>query len=605
MREQVNFLGIKLKNRFVLASGVLGVTLSSLRRVHIEGAGIVTTKSIGPEPRKGYRGPVIHHWKAGLINSVGLSNPGIDNFITQFKTRNVDFPLTVSIFGKQEDDFPVLARKLNDLKFDFIELNLSCPNVLDELGTPFSYLPDVTSSIIKKVKQVSSRPVIVKLSHNAPDVLKVARCAQEAGADALCIANTLGPGMLIDFHTGAPVLGNKKGGLSGDALLPVTVRYVYEVYKQVTIPIIGTGGVSDLEGVLQLLMAGASLIGIGSAVYSRGISVFRSLDNDLQKFLKHNRIPDSQELIGLSHNRKKYFYCTFPDSFCREKKLSMNFSSPSVQNNLNNKIFFKVLPVKKVLNHKKGELCTLLFDSHEIAPPIPGQFFMIWVPEFDQKPFSVSFFDGNTIGFSVLNRGGFSSRLLVYKIGEPAGLTGPLGRGFDMTKDNYLLIGGGIGLAPVIFARDYLLRMGKRVFLLAGGKCERDIIWVSELSEITNEKSKVYFCTEDGSKGKKGTITENLSGVVQEVNPQFALVCAPELCIVECVRIFKKLGIPGQASIERVMKCGIGLCGSCSIDPTGDRVCQEGPVFSFDYIEKLTEFGRYKRDESGSIVPLD
>jgi len=606
MSEEVNFLGVRLKNRFVLASGVLGVTISSLRRVFLEGAGIVTTKSIGPEIRKGYRGSVIHFWKAGLINAVGLSNPGIDQFIAQCKNDNIDFPLIVSIFGKKEEDFPVLASKLENLKFDFIELNISCPNVLDEFGIPFSHSPMLTSSIIKKVKKVSTRPVIVKLSPAAPDLLKVADYAQEAGANALCIANTLGPGMIIDTHTGIPILGNKKGGLSGDAILPVTVRCIYEVYKQVSIPIIGTGGVSDFDGALQLLMAGASMVGIGSGVYSRGISIFKNLDNDLKMFLKNNNIKDSCEIIGISHKQKKRFFFSLPDFLSDERMFSVKaFSTVSMKSNFSLQTCFKVTTVKKICYHTKGELQTIFFDSSGITPPTPGQFFMLWIPEIDQKPFSVSCFNSNNVGFTVLKRGVFSSRFLEIKQGEPVGMTGPLGKGFNIDKDNYLLVGGGIGLAPLVFTMDFLLKMGKRATLLAGGKSCKDVKWVSELFKMNGWKPEIYFYTEDGSKGGKGIITQHLSEVVEKVNPQFALVCAPELCIVRCLEIFEKFGIPGEASIERMMKCGIGLCGSCTVDPTGDRVCKEGPVFSFDYLKKLTEFGRYRRDESGTILSIE
>ena len=588
MKDPASFLGIHCRNRSVLASGILGVTLSSLKRLHEAGAGIVTTKSIGTEGRKGHRAPVVYDWGHGLINSVGLSNPGIDEFVAQFDPLKGAFPLIVSIFGHRIEDFHTLSGKLERLAFPFLELNLSCPNVLDEFGTPFSFSEELTAQITRNVKDRTSKKVIVKLSPNAPNFERVAKAAEKAGADALCVMNTLGPGMVIHTQVALPVLGNRVGGISGGALLPLTVKNVYDLYGSVSIPIIATGGVSDADGALQVLMAGAHMYGVGSAVYSRGIGVFKEIEEGIEEFLHKNRIESSGELIGLAHRQKKPRFYSAPAGYKRPVDLTP----------------FTVLPLAEVLETDKGGVKTLMFDWKNLPPPTAGQFFMLWVPGVDQKPFSVSHYDGERIGFSVVKRGSFSTVLCRLVPTQPVGLLGPLGKGFDLkSHTEYLLVGGGIGIAPLLLSAVQLVERGKKVTLLAGGKDLPAIGWAKDLLERSGIRLHVqlFSCTEDGSCGRKGVITDFLKEVIEEVRPDRALLCGPELFIAKALDIFRQSRISGEASIERMMKCGIGICGSCCLDESGDRVCMEGPVFPFDYLHDVMEFGRYRRDESGRV----
>ncbi|HUT66703.1 MAG TPA: dihydroorotate dehydrogenase [Spirochaetota bacterium] len=607
MKESVRFLNTDLENRSVLASGILGVTVSSLRRMHAEGAGLVTTKSVGPEPRKGHPGPVIFDWGEGLVNAVGLSNPGIDEFLTQYGSSSVDFPVAVSIFGKREDDFESIAAKLEMLSCSFIEINISCPNVLDEYGLPFSFSPEITGRITGSVKETSSRPVIVKLSPNTPRIADVAKSAEASGADALCIMNTVGPGMVIDIHTGVPVLGNRAGGVSGGAVLPVTVRNVHEIFKEISIPIIGTGGISTWEGAVQVMMAGASLYGVGSAVYTRGIGVFREIEQGVQEFIAANRFGSSEEIIGLSHKtrpisfynrvrseRARFDRAESTGTRCKKQRLDL----PE----------FTVRPVDRTEQTERGTVKTVFFEMHENAKkPVPGQFYMLWIPGLDQKPYSVSYCEKNTLGFSFIKRGGFSERLFSIERGFPVGLLGPLGRGFferepDRGKKRYLLAGGGIGTAPLIFAAMKLKKMGKETCIIAGGKDREAVTWIEPL--LGTPGIEVICTTEDGSIGKRGMVTEHLPELIDRTKPEFALLCGPELFMQKAIEILTEKGVPGEAGLERMMKCGIGLCGSCSLDPTGDRVCVEGPVFSFSEVGRLGEFGKYRRDSSGSVERL-
>ncbi len=614
MSGSIEFLKVRLKSRSVLASGILGVTLASLKRVFSEGAGIVTTKSVGPERREGHHAPVVFDWGSGLINAVGLSNPGINHFIENYDNDCVDFPLIISIFGAEEGDFPVLAQKLKPLRFSFVELNLSCPNVLDEYGTPFSFSPEMTYRITRGVKDALDRPLIVKLSPNTPLLLRVAHSAQVAGADALCIMNTLGPGMVINVNTASPVLGNKTGGLSGEAILPVTVRNVYEVSEEISIPIVGMGGIGSADAALQVLMAGASLYGIGSAVYTKGLGIFRKIDDGIRDFMERNGIEDSGEIVGLAHRKKPHAFYHFHGRAIAADNSALSGAS------------FSVVPVHAIEWVKNSMVKTILFRAQDLfegreehrnldssgeprsggSSPSPGQFYMLWIPGHDQKPYSVSYYDGECLGFSIIERGSFSSALFSLERGQPIGLLGPLGRSFHLYSDNYLLVGGGIGSAPLVFAALQLMKLGKKFRFFAGGKTAASVNWIKPLLERGGlKRAKVTFCTEDGSMGLAGMLTEHLEYTARDYQPGQALLCGPEVFIKRAIAILIKRGIQGEASIERMMKCGTGICGSCCIDPTGERVCVEGPVFPFDYLERLSEFGNYKRDSSGSTVQVE
>lgn len=594
MTNEATFLNTKMINRSVLASGILGLTLASLKKAHREGAGLVTTKSIGLEGRKGHKAPVVYVFRNGLINAVGLSNPGIEKFISQLKNEYIDFPLVVSIFGKTEDDFPLIAEMLHPLDYTFLELNVSCPNVLDEFGTPFSFSQELVYRITRKVKDKTKRPVIVKLSPNTPILLRVAKSAEEAGADALCIMNTVGPGMVIDTSTGFPILGNKTGGVSGDAILPITVRNVYEAYRKISIPIIGTGGISDADGALQVLMAGASLYGIGSAVYTKGLRVFRDIERGIDNFLINNRFESIEEIIGLSHKKNVVSFYNLPKNLIKVRRLRDDH-------------FFITRPVKDIAFERGSNLKTLFFEFDDEPLPRPGQFYMLWIPGVDQKPYSVSYCDKGILGFTVLKKGPFSGSLFDACIGDPVGLLGPLGKGFNLQQDNYILAGGGIGLAPLMYATMELKKLNKIFYIIAGGKTESGVHWIDLHFESLKEDAgiPVYYCTEDGSLGEKGKVSDYLKHFIEKLKPEYALACGPEAYLKNAISIFMGFGISGEAAIERVMKCGIGLCGSCSVDKTGDRVCVEGPVFSFEYLKDLYEFGRYKRDASGAIEELE
>ncbi|MCF7824893.1 MAG: dihydroorotate dehydrogenase [Candidatus Marinimicrobia bacterium] len=297
----MQFLGKVIPSPLTLASGILGISFSSLQRVIRDGAGMVTTKSLSLEPRIGHEGPIIAEFEGGLVNSVGLTNPGIDDGLLEVEKFHNEFAgvSIVSVFGANSEEFVNLARAVNHSKGDFLELNLSCPNVEDEFKRPFALVPEKITEIVTAVKAVSNKPVLAKLSPNANDITLMAMLAEQAGADGLTMINTLGHGMVIDAIARRPVLRNNFGGISGPCIKPLALKLIRDAYKQVKIPILGTGGVSNGLDAVEMMMAGASAVAIGSAVYERGLDVFKITRMEMEAFMSEHGYEDYTDLIGI------------------------------------------------------------------------------------------------------------------------------------------------------------------------------------------------------------------------------------------------------------------------------------------------------------------
>ena len=299
----IQFLGKTIKNPMVLASGILGNNRDILERVYQNGCGLVTMKSIGPEPRDGHKNPTVIDLGHGMINAVGLPSPGhLDMENEWHDLGKRDFPLIASIYGGSVREYQMVAEFVSSKKPDFIEINISCPNS-EKHGMIFGVNPQSSHDVVSAVKKVINIPLIVKLTPQALDIGDIARSCEGAGADAICAINTVGPGMVIDIESRMPVLAFKKGGLSGPMIKPVAVRCVFDIYKAVTIPIIGLGGISTGEDAIEMMMAGASLVGIGSAVRYRGIDVFQKVALEMETWLSnHNcRIED---IKGAAHKEE-------------------------------------------------------------------------------------------------------------------------------------------------------------------------------------------------------------------------------------------------------------------------------------------------------------
>jgi len=288
---------LKLENPLLLASGVADMTPDLLRRAHKEGAGAVVTKSIGVEPRKGYENPTIVELPYGLINAMGLPNPGWEAFYEEFKNEKFDFPVIVSIFGKDEKEFAFLAEKLSEVA-DAFELNLSCPHAKG-YGMKIGQNPEMVYKVVKAVKDATDKPVIAKLTPNIGDITKIGLAAEKAGADAVSAINTV-KAIAIDIYARKPILSNKVGGYSGPGIKPIALRAVYDLAKALDIDIIGIGGITTWQDALEFLMAGAKALQIGTAVSLRGFSVFKEINEGIERFLNEEGFNNIDEIIGIA-----------------------------------------------------------------------------------------------------------------------------------------------------------------------------------------------------------------------------------------------------------------------------------------------------------------
>ncbi|MFA5076146.1 MAG: dihydroorotate dehydrogenase [Patescibacteria group bacterium] len=294
--------GIKLSNPTILASGILGVTKSSLKNVVSNGAGAVIIKSISKEPRKGHNNPILITYEGGMINAVGYSNPGLEEAKNEFTDlAEVGAPVIASIIGTNAEDFAYMAKNFLTKEFAAVEAPLSCPHTPGFGTLAGQGTPEATFAITKAIKQNTNLPLIIKLSPNIPNLVEIAKAAQAAGADALNMGNTHGPGMVIDIETKQPTMDFKVGGLSGPAIRPVAVRCVYDIYPNVKIPIIGCGGITTWRDGIEMLMAGASALNIGSAVYYEGIDVFKKICQGISDFMDQHGYKTIQEMVGLAH----------------------------------------------------------------------------------------------------------------------------------------------------------------------------------------------------------------------------------------------------------------------------------------------------------------
>lgn len=293
----VKMAGLVLRNPMMLASGVMGISQKIFERLYEEGIGGVVTKSISLLPRTGYENPTIVPLGHGsYLNAVGLTNPGAVAFSGEI-VSNKDIPIIVSLVGSSVEDFPQLVNYFDSLNIKGYEINLSCPHV-EKMGLDIGDDPEMVNKIVKAVKNCTKKPVIVKVGIGAVNVVELSRVAVKAGADIITAINTI-RAMTIDVDSMTPVLGNKIGGLSGTAIKPIGVRVVYEITKNVKVPVIGCGGISTWRDVIEYMLAGASAVQFGSILGERDPNFFAKIGNSLIKYLKDKKSNSIMELVGL------------------------------------------------------------------------------------------------------------------------------------------------------------------------------------------------------------------------------------------------------------------------------------------------------------------
>ena len=297
---EVRALGLIFRNPIVLAAGTAGYGRELREVVHLERLGGLVTKAVSPEPRAGAPAPRVAEFEGGMINAVGLANPGLaavrDEHLPWLARELPDTRKLVNVVGRVVEDYAEVVRGLADVPgIDAFELNVSCPNVKAG-GLEFGADPRALEAVVRQAREATRRPVFVKLSPTLPDVAGAARVAVDAGADALTLVNTI-PGLVIDVERRRPAIGFGTGGVSGHALLPVGVLATWRVSRAVRVPILGVGGVATAEDALQYLLAGASLVGVGTAAL-RDPRAPERIVRDLERWCARHEVRSLTDLIG-------------------------------------------------------------------------------------------------------------------------------------------------------------------------------------------------------------------------------------------------------------------------------------------------------------------
>ena len=298
----VEIAGLRLRSPTMNASGVLGMSAPLLKRVYDSGAGAVVTKSLGPAAKPGHINPTVVEVEGGLLNAMGLPNPGVEGYLDELRElKGEGVPVVASFFASTVEEFQSDAKALAGAGADSLELNLSCPNVGGEPGMCAADAISV-ERVTRSVKQAVKIPVFVKLSPNVTDIAGIAAAAKKGGADAITAVNTL-KAIAIDADFRRPILSNVTGGLSGPAIKSVALRCVWEIAEVVKVPIIGCGGVSNWRDAVEFMLAGASAVEIGTAVMNHGFEVYGGVNDGLERYLGENGFGSVSEVVGLAHKR--------------------------------------------------------------------------------------------------------------------------------------------------------------------------------------------------------------------------------------------------------------------------------------------------------------
>lgn len=299
----MDICGMSLRNPTMLAAGVLDETAKSMLEVARAGAGAVVTKSVGLEPREGHPNPCVVELEFGLLNAMGLPNPGIERFSEEVKAvRREGVTVIGSVIGGSHTELAEVAELMALAGVDAVELNLSCPHAKG-MGTEVGSTPEDVERACRSSKERVKVPLLAKLTPNTSSITALAEAAEDGGADAVVAINTL-KGMAISPEAGMPVLANRFGGLSGPAIRPVGVRCVYEIYESVEIPIVGVGGISTGMDALEYIMAGATAVQVGTAVWTEGPAVFSRICEDISRFMDEHGYARVKDMVGVAHGAR-------------------------------------------------------------------------------------------------------------------------------------------------------------------------------------------------------------------------------------------------------------------------------------------------------------
>lgn len=297
MNTKVTLAGVELKNPVMTASGTFGSGAEYSEFYDLSALGAVVTKGVANVPWPGNPTPRIVETRSGMLNAIGLQNPGIDVFVERDipNLKKYDTKIIVNVCGKTTEDYCQVVERLASEPVDLLEINVSCPNV-KEGGIAFGQNPNALEAITKEVKRYAKQPIIMKLSPNVTDITEMARAAEAGGADVISLINTL-TGMKIDIHRRTFAIANKTGGMSGPAVKPVAVRMVYQVANAVNLPIIGMGGICNADDAMEFILAGATAVSVGTANFANPYAA-KEVAEGIQAYMKKYQVEDIKELIG-------------------------------------------------------------------------------------------------------------------------------------------------------------------------------------------------------------------------------------------------------------------------------------------------------------------
>ena len=530
------FFGKTLSGPFTIPSGIVTTATPIIQYVfdHMPEVGVVTTKSIGLEPRAGYREPVLSQYAPGcFVNAVGLTNPGAHESLELLAALQVpeDRFLLTSIFGGSVEEFVTVAKILAPVS-DGLELNLSCPHAKG-YGMAMGQDPDLVREITAAVKAAVDIPVIPKLTPNTPNIAEIAEAALAGGADGLCAINTLGPGY-TSAH-GHPVLSNGAGGMSGKGVLPIGLKCVREVAAATDCPIIGCGGVSSADDVRAYFDAGATIVGVGSS------------------------------LTGLTTDEIRDYFTTLA--------ADLDSGRDKAESHIRYDIDMRFQPVTLVDNKRVCDDITILTFDRKLNVQA-GEFIFLWLPGVGEKPFSA--LTDDPFSLVVIDVGFFTHALMDLPAGTEAYVRGPHGIPVSPAEDTRIMaVAGGTGLAAVYqVARDF-----GNAEVFAGARSAERLYFLDECRQIAD----VHVATDDGSAGYHGVVTEllrqRLREMPQEERDRLVFYnCGPQPMVHAAIAVQREFCRADQifSAIDYLTKCGVGICGACAA-PDGRRLCVDGP----------------------------
>jgi len=532
-------LGKTVSGPFTIPSGIVATAVPIIEYImsHAPQVGVLTTKSIGPDPRLGNREPILSQYAPGcFVNAVGLTNPGAvrsAELFAQLKVPNDRF-LLISIFGGSVAEFVAVAELLAPYA-DGLELNLSCPHA-QGYGMAMGQDPVLVAEITAAVKAAVNIPVAPKLTPNTDNITEIAQAAVGAGADALCAINTVGPGY-YSAH-GAPVLSNEMGGMSGKGILPISLKCVREISRCVDVPIIGCGGISCADDVRAFEDAGANIFGVGSA------------------------------LVGMTSLQINDYFAQLE----RDLKTGSNLSESHVQYDLDMSFEAVTLVENKRV---AADISVLVFDRKIQLQA--GEFVFLWIPGLGEKPFSA--LTNDPFSLAVINLGEFTQQLIQLEPGAKAFVRGPYGQpATPPAGANIIAVAGGTGLAAVHqLARDF-----GNTDLFVGARSKDRLYFMEESEACAN----LHVATDDGSAGYHGLVTQLLEQHLEtlsqaELDNIVFYNCGPEPMVHAAVAVQRSYCSEQQilSAIDYLTKCGVGICGACT-SPDGRRLCVDGPFLS-------------------------